>query len=58
MSWSRGRTSPHADLDPISNQDSFDRKTEYAAKKSIVSCMKGLLQPKPKKLVGALPDEL
>ena len=36
----------------------IEKSGKCAAKKSIVSGMKGLLQPKPRKLVGTLPNEL
>lgn len=50
--------STHASSDPTSNRNSFDPKTERAGKKSIVSRMKGLFQPNPRKPIGEPPDGL
>lgn len=58
MSWGRGRASSHASSDPILNSDIFRQKAGITDKKSIVSRMKRLFQPKPQKPAGELPEGL
>lgn len=58
MSWGRGGASSHASSDPILNRDFFSHKAKITDKKSIVSRMKSLFQPKPPKPVGELPEGL
>lgn len=58
MSWGRGGASSHASSDPILNRDIFSHKAKITEKKSILSRMKRLFQPKPQKPVGELPEGL
>lgn len=58
MSWGRGRASSHASSDPILNRDVFRQKARSTDKKSIVSRMRRLFEPKPQKPAGELPEGL
>lgn len=58
VSWGRGRASSHASSDPILNRDIFRQKAGITDKKSIVSRVKRLFQPKPQKPAGELPEGL
>lgn len=58
MSRGRGGASSQASSDPILNRDIFSQKAKITDKKSIVSRMKKLFEPKPQKPVGELPEGL